>query len=250
MPRYLSLALILEEGLDTHTLWQVVQSIARETQLQRVPVVTGDTKVVERGKGDGIFINTTGVGELSTLGHLAPSRIQQGDAILVTGDLGRHGVAIMGARGGFEFDSPLESDCACLWPLLQLLADNQIQVHCARDLTRGGLVSALNEIAEVVQLNMRLEEAAIPVHESVRGVCEILGLDPLHVACEGRMVLFLPREQADTALALLHGHKLGQAASCIGQVLDVTAAKVTLKNTMGVERFLHRLAGEQLPRIC
>ena len=249
-PLYLSLAFILEEGFAMADLWHVVQSIAKEARAAGVSIVTGDTKVVERGKGDGIFINTTGLGAVEIKPGLTPSRIRNQDQIIVTGDLGRHGMTIMAQREGLNFDSDLKSDSANLWPLIELALLEGIDLHCARDLTRGGLVSATNEIAQLLTTNIQLQEAAVPISESVRGGCELLGLDPMYVACEGRMLMFVSKSQAEQCLDLLHSHPLGAGARIIGEVGNKGVAEVTLVTSLGSERYLDKFVGEQLPRIC
>lgn len=251
-PLYLSLGLILEEGLAMETLWRLVRSIHQAAQTAQVQIVTGDTKVVERGKGDGVFINTAGIGIVEHSQSIHPTSIRGGDAILLSGDLGRHGIAVMALREGLTFETAIASDCAPLVrPVLELLSAG-IKVHCLRDVTRGGLASVLNELAITSQLGMEVQEGAIPVGEDVRGACEILGFDPLYIANEGRFVAFVPAVDAGRALEILRSHH--GDAQIIGQVtvpLDgYNIAPVTLKNRLGVPRILDRLSGEQLPRIC
>ncbi|MBN2573310.1 MAG: hydrogenase expression/formation protein HypE [Deltaproteobacteria bacterium] len=249
-PLALSAAFILEEGLPMATLERVVASMARTAQDAGVDIVTGDTKVVDRGKGDGLFINTAGVGVLEHDLAIAPSSVRPGDAILLSGDVGRHGVAVMAVREGLKFDSPIETDCAPLCaPVLALFAAG-IEVHCLRDLTRGGLATGLVEIAESSRLHLAIDEAAIRVEEGVAGACEILGLDPLYLANEGRFVAFLPAAQAERALAVLRHHPTSGHAARIGSVADAPPALVTLQSRIGTKRILDMLSGEQLPRIC
>ena len=246
-PRYLSLGFILEEGLPMADLWRVVRSVADAAALADVRIVTGDTKVVDRGKGDGIFINTAGIGTIEHDRVIEPGQVQPGDAILVSGDLGRHGMAIMAAREGLAFESAIESDCAPLaQSVLDLLAAG-IAVHCLRDLTRGGLAAALVEIAEVARLHLHIDERALPVDETVQGACEILGLDPLYVANEGRYVAFVPAAQADTARALM-----GESARIIGTVdaAPDTLGLVTRRSGIGANPRIDLLSGEPRPRIC
>ncbi len=249
-PLYLSAGFIIEEGLPMETLWKIVASMQQAAQKAGVQIITGDTKVVDKGKGDGLFINTAGIGLLEHSLEIAPHSVQPGDAILVSGDLGRHGMAIMAVREGLAFESAIESDSAPLAePVLQLLRAG-IEVHCLRDLTRGGLTSVLNEIAEAASLTLQVEEKLIPVREDVRAACEILGLDPLQVACEGRFAAFIPERDAERALGVLRTHPSAAATCRIGRVADQRSPKVLLKSALGVQRILDMSSGEQLPRIC
>ncbi len=249
-PLYLSAGFILEEGLPMETLWRVVQSMQQAAEAANVQLVTGDTKVVDKGKGDGMFINTAGVGIIEHNLTIAPASVQPNDVILLNGDLGRHGMAIMAVREGLEFESAIASDCAPLAePVLKLL-EAGIEIHCLRDLTRGGLASALNEIAEVARRQINIEERAIPIREDVQGACEILGFDPLYVANEGRFIAIVKPADAEAALAILRSHTLGAEASIIGKVMADTNGWVTMKSKIGVNRIVDMLSGEQLPRIC
>lgn len=246
-PHYLSLSFILEEGLPIETLWRVVQSIQTAAQQSHVQIVTGDTKVVDRGKGDGIFINTSGIGVLEHNNFIGPRSVQVGDVIILSGDIGRHGIAILSAREGLAFETTIESDSAPLVaPVLELL--QHWPIHCLRDLTRGGLASALNEIALAACVRIELESKAIPVEEQVQGACEILGLDPLYMANEGRFIAFVPASAAPDVLKILQRHY--PQAQIIGQVVDDQEALVTIRNTVGSKRILDFLHGKQLPRIC
>lgn len=244
-PLYLSAGFILEEGLPMETLWRVIQSMQSAAKAAGVHIVTGDTKVVDRGKGDGIFINTAGVGVVEHGLTIAPSSARPGDAILLNGDIGRHGMAIMAAREGLAFESEIESDCAPLASGVLALLDAGIEIHCLRDLTRGGLASGLVEIAQGAGLHIQIDENAIPVIENVRGACEILGLDPLYVANEGRFIAFVPADQADSALSIM-----GDAARLIGAVEDDSSSLVTMRSAIGANRIVDMLSGDQLPRIC
>jgi hydrogenase expression/formation protein HypE len=246
-PLYLSLGLIIEEGLPMETLWRVVRSIKVAADLAQVEIVTGDTKVVDRGKGDGLFINTSGIGILEHPLKIAPSSIQVGDAILLSGDLGRHGIAVMAAREGLEFQTTITSDCASLANIVGELLQAGIQIHCLRDLTRGGLASALNEIMMATNLTLTIDESAIPVLEEVQGACEILGLDPLYIANEGRFVMLVAPEDIDRSLEILRPE---QNAMAIGKVVASPNPAVILHSKLGTTRFLDMLSGEQLPRIC
>jgi len=249
-PLWLSAGFILEEGLEMETLWGIARSMGRAAAAAGVQIVTGDTKVVEHGKGDGVYINTTGLGRIERGPGVGPHRVRPGDRVLVNGDLGRHGMAVLAARGSLEFESGVISDCAPLSGLVSALLEAGIDLHCMRDLTRGGLGSALNEIARAAALHITLEEREIPVSEEVRGACEFLGLDPLYVANEGRFVAFVPEGQADRALDVMRGHEFGHGARQIGEVGQAGRALVTARGPLGPERIVGMLSGEQLPRIC
>jgi len=249
-PIWLSAGFILEEGLPIATLQRVVTSMSAAARAAGVAIVTGDTKVVERGKGDGLYVTMAGIGVVEHSFVIDPSSIRPGDLILLSGDIGRHGMAIMATREGLAFESEIASDCAALVkPVLALLAAG-IEIHCLRDLTRGGLATALVELAESSRCGMAIEEGAIPVSESVRGACEILGLEPAYVANEGRFVCILPEDQADAALKILQGALSDSAPVRIGRVTAANQGVVVLKSRIGTERVLDRLSGEQLPRIC
>jgi hydrogenase expression/formation protein HypE len=241
----LSLSLILEEGLPMPQLQQVVASIRLAAQRCGVPVVTGDTKVVERGKGDGIYINTAGIGRVDHGLQIGPKAVRSGDAILVSGDLGRHGVAILAARQELGFRTELHSDLAPLQEPVRALLAADLELHCLRDLTRGGLASALHEISRGAGLGVLVRENAIPIAPEVDAACELLGLDPLAMANEGRFVLFLPAHQADRALAVLQ--RFQPSAASIG---CVRGEAVLLETSLGLQRRLELGRGESLPRIC
>jgi hydrogenase expression/formation protein HypE len=249
-PAYLSLGLIIEEGLEMKTLWRFLDSMRKAAEECGVRIVTGDTKVVDRGKGDGLFVNTAGLGFIPDNIDIRPHRIQTGDAILVSGDLGRHGIAIMAQREGLGFDTTIESDCATLHRQVQTLLDANIDIHCLRDLTRGGLSSALNELATAVDLSIELDETAIPVSTEVSSACELLGLDPLYVACEGRFAAFVPASQVEHARSVLASICPDTQPRIIGKVTSKSAAPVILRSAFGSKRVLDMLSGEQLPRIC
>ncbi|MCL4506090.1 MAG: hydrogenase expression/formation protein HypE [Chloroflexi bacterium] len=249
-PLYLSAGYIIEEGLPMDTLWRIVQSMQQAAQNAGVQIVTGDTKVVDRGKGDGVFINTAGVGIIEHDRRIAPQSVRPGDVLIVSGDIGRHGIAIMAVREGLEFETTIESDSAAVAGLvMQLLAEN-IEVHCLRDLTRGGLASALNEIAESAGAGIAIEERRVPVRDDVHAACEILGFDPLYVACEGRFVAFVAAHDAERALAIMRAHPLGADATIIGTVKADHPGVVMMKSRIGVSRIVDMISGEQLPRIC
>ena len=249
-PLFLSAAFIIEEGLAMETLWRVVSSMRQAADRAGVQIITGDTKVVDKGKGDGLFVNTSGLGVLEHKGKIAPQSVRPNDAILVSGDIGRHGMAIMAVREGLEFESTIESDSApVVDPVLEAVREG-IEIHCLRDLTRGGLTSVLNEISEAANLTLGVEEALIPVREDVRAACEILGLDPFQVACEGRFAIVLPEKEADRALAILRKHSVTAGACRIGSVSGQAERRVLLKSAIGAQRILDMPSGEQLPRIC
>lgn len=254
-PLYLSCGFILEEGLAVADLWRIVQTMKAAAEAAGVSIVTGDTKVVDRGKGDGVYINTAGIGRIEHGLTIAPSSVRPGDVVLLNGDVGRHGIAIMAVREGLEFESTIESDCAPLvHPVMELL-DAGIEVHCLRDCTRGGLATTLVEIAETAGVLIQLDERAIAVHEQVRGACEMLGFDPLYVANEGRFLAIVAQRDAARALEILRRHPVGGATSSdpaiIGRVADSKpGGRLTLKSAIGATRILDMLSGEQLPRIC
>ena len=249
-PQWLSVGLILEEGLPLGELRRILKSLRGAADKAEVKVVTGDTKVVDRGKGDGIFINTAGVGVLEHDQTIAPTSVHDGDAILLSGDIGRHGIAVMAAREGLAFETSIESDSAPLHEPVLALLEAGLPVHCLRDLTRGGLAAALKEITTQTGLSAAIREADIPVEPQVRGACEMLGLDPLHVANEGRMIVVLPAEAADRALETLQLFSESQNARRIGQMAPGQAGRVVLKSVVGTTRVVEMLHGEQLPRIC
>lgn len=248
-PRWLSAAFVLEEGLPFATLERVVASMRAAAEAAGVEIATGDTKVVDRGKGDGLYVTTAGVGLVAHPRPILPASVRPGDAILLSGDIGRHGVAILTEREELGFEVAVESDCAPLHePILALLAAG-LDVHCLRDLTRGGLASALCEVAAGAGLTLEVEEPAVPVGSAVQSVCEVLGLDACHVANEGRFVCFLPGDQADAALEVLHAHDVSAGAVAIGAATE-GRAEVHLRTALGATRLLEMLSGEQLPRIC
>jgi hydrogenase expression/formation protein HypE len=249
-PLYLSAGFIIEEGLAMETLWRIVQSMKIAADAAGVQIVTGDTKVVDKGKGDGIFINTAGVGILDHDLKISPQSIRPGDVILLNGDIGRHGIAIMAEREGLAFETTIESDSAPLAGLVQQLLRGGIKIHCLRDLTRGGLSSALVEISEASSFGIEINEAAIAVLEQVQGACEMLGLDSLYVANEGRFVAFVPAAQSELALKIMRSHPLGRDATAIGMVAANPSKLVTMKTRIGTNRIIDMLSGEQLPRIC
>ncbi len=248
-PLYLTAGFILEEGLPLETLTRVVVSMAETARAAGVAIVTGDTKVVEHGAADGLFINTAGVGIVPPGVALGPARLQPGDALLINGPVGDHGLAVMLQREGLRFQSTLQSDVAPLHGLIAALLDAVPgQVRCLRDATRGGLASVLNEW--VSQIGIEIEEAAIPVREEVRAACEFLGLDPLYVANEGKVVVAVAAEAVDAALSVLRAHPLGRDAARIGRVTSEHAGRVVLRTPYGARRIIPMLTGAPLPRIC
>lgn len=249
-PKSLSAAFIIEEGLPIEALARAADSMRRAAHSIGIEIVTGDTKVVDKGKGDGLFITTTGVGLVQHDVTISPSRVRPGDAIVLSGDLGRHGIAIMSVREGLQFETTIESDCAPLVDPVFALLQAGLEIHCLRDLTRGGLASAANEIAIAAQVQINLDETAVPVYEDVRGACEILGFDPLYVANEGRFIAFVAGRDARAAIEVLQSHPVSANASLIGSVASGRPGVVTLKSAIGATRILDMLSGEQLPRIC
>ena len=249
-PLFLSAAFILEEGLPMETLRRVVESLRAAAQEAGVEVVTGDTKVVEKGSGDGLFINTSGIGIVPEGVQLSADRARPGDRVLLSGSIGEHGIAILAQREGLEFESPVASDTAPLHTLVQAMLKTRPGIRCLRDPTRGGLSSALNEIAAQSRVRIHLDERAIPVREEVQGACELLGLDPLYVANEGKLVAIVAPEGADEILAAMRAHPLGRDAQIIGTVVESGSGLVTLRTPLGTTRIVDMLAGDQLPRIC
>jgi hydrogenase expression/formation protein HypE len=250
-PKYLTAGFVLEEGLELAVLDRIVAEMARAGDAAGVSVITGDTKVVERGKADGAFINTTGVGELDPDFTPAPERARAGDAVLVSGPIGRHGIAIMAVREGLEFETEIESDTANLAPLVDVLrAEVGDTIHVLRDPTRGGLASALNEIAGAAGVGVLLQEQALPVPGPVTAACEMLGLDPLYVANEGIMVVIVDQTAADAALEVMRAHPLGAEAANIGAVVADHPGIVAMRTGIGGTRVVDMLPGDQLPRIC
>ena len=248
-PLYLAVAFILEEGLPMDQLRRIAESMRRACDEAEIRLVTGDTKVVDKGKGDGVFITTTAVGVVPESCTLSIASARPGDAIVVSGSLGDHGVAILSVREGIEFETPLLSDCAPLTGLAQAaLAAGR--VRCMRDPTRGGLSSALNELAEASRVGVELDETRIPLKPEVRSACEMLGLDPLYVACEGRLVAAVAPADEERVLAALRAHPQGREAASIGHVVAEHAGFVTVRSLVGGDRVLPMLSGEQLPRIC
>jgi hydrogenase expression/formation protein HypE len=249
-PLWLSAAFILEEGFPLADLARIVESMAHAAREAGVPVVTGDTKVVERGKGDGVFITTTGVGVVTSGNELSGRSAQVGDAILVSGTLGDHGMAIMAVRESLGFESAIVSDTAALQGLIAAMRASGAELHVLRDPTRGGLATTLNEIAQQSSVGMMLQEKAIPVKPAVAAACEFLGLDPLYVANEGKLVAICAAADAEKLLAVMRSHPLGADAAIIGTVLEDSHHFVQMTTGFGGRRIVDWLSGEQLPRIC
>ncbi len=250
VPKFISIGFILEEGLKTEMLWDVCLSMRQASIEAGVRIVTGDTKVVEHGKCDQIYINTSGIGFMSHEIKINPYQIQSGDRILVNGDLGRHGMAVMSVREGLEFESEIRTDCAPLAGCINAMLEAGIEIHCLRDLTRGGLASALVELAQSSGYAFKLEEQAIPVNKPVQAACDILGIDPIYVANEGRFVAFVKPDHADTVIELIYSSNPDFRAAIIGEVQESPAKTVLMRNKFGIERIVDMLSGEQLPRIC
>jgi hydrogenase expression/formation protein HypE len=249
-PLFLSAAFILEEGLALDDLRRIVGSMRRACSEAGVSLVTGDTKVVDRGKGDKVFITTSGIGIVPAGRNLSIRNARPGDRILVSGTIGDHGIAIMSVREGIEFETVLESDCASLADLTRIMLEACPNIRCMRDPTRGGVSSALNELAAASRVGVELKEAALPVRTEVRSACEMLGLDPLYVANEGKLLAAVPAEDADKLLEVMRGHPLGRNAALIGEVVAEHPGMVLMKSLVGGARVVTMLAGEQLPRIC
>jgi hydrogenase expression/formation protein HypE len=250
IPRWLSAAFILEEGLPFSDLRRVVASMSEACAQAGVTLVTGDTKVVDKGKGDQMFITTSGIGIVPPGRALSIASVRPGDRLLVSGTIGDHGIAILSVREGLEFDTVLASDTAPLTSLAQAMLEACPSIRCMRDPTRGGLSSALHELAAASGVGVRLSEPALPMRPEVHAACEMLGLDPLYVACEGRLVAAVPPEDAERLLAAMRAHPLGRDSSDIGEATSEHVGRVLMRTTIGGERVVTLLAGEQLPRIC
>jgi hydrogenase expression/formation protein HypE len=249
-PMHLSVGFILEEGLPMEDFWRVVRSMREATDLAGVTLVTGDTKVVDRGKADKIFINTSGIGVVPEGVNIDPKFARPGDKIILSGAIAVHGIAIMSVRENLEFETEIASDTAPLNGLVEAILAARKDVHVLRDPTRGGLSSSLCEICQGAGVGMLIEEARIPIDEEVKGACEILGLDPLYVANEGKLVAVVPAQSADAILAAMQEHPLGRQAAIIGEVVADHAGFVFMKTRIGGSRVVDMLSGEQLPRIC
>lgn len=249
-PQYLSCSMIIEEGLSIDTLRTIAQSMGDAAKAAGVRIVTGDTKVVPRGASDKLFINTAGVGVIPRGLHIDASRAAPGDRILVNGYIGNHGATILNARGELAIESSIESDSAALNHLIKTMLQACPDIHCLRDATRGGVATVLNEFAQRSRHFMALDEKSLPVRDDVRGMCEILGLDPLYMANEGKLIAVVPETSAEDLLQTMRAHELGRDAAIIGEVLERDGDMVVLRTAFGGERIVDMLVGEQLPRIC
>ncbi len=249
-PLWLSLGLVIEEGFPLADLERIATSLGETARAAGVSVVTGDTKVVERGRGDGIFMNTAGIGRVVVPASPGPGRIAEGDALIVTGFLGDHGMAILARRSGISFAPEILSDCAPLWDMIKGVLDADVHIHAMRDLTRGGLAAALVQFAQTSRMCLRIEERALPVRESVRGACDLLGFDPIVVANEGNLLLVCPADEAERAVAALQKAPYGAHARIVGEVLREPSGLAVLGTAIGGERVIAMPVGEDLPRIC
>ncbi|MGA3093819.1 MAG: hydrogenase expression/formation protein HypE [Dehalococcoidales bacterium] len=250
VPQYISLAFIIEEGLDICELDLIVESIQSTAQEAGVSIVTGDTKVVQRGKADKLFVNTAGIGCIAPDVNVSGSNAKPGDAVILSGTIGDHGMTIMAQREGLRFSGDLASDCAPLNGLVAEMLKICPDIHCMRDPTRGGVATTLNEIASQSRVGIIVEDAAVPVRPPVAAMCELLGLDPLYIANEGKLLAFVPSDRADALLEVMHHHKYGKDAAIIGRATAEHATRVILRTRLGTSRILAMLSGDILPRIC
>jgi hydrogenase expression/formation protein HypE len=249
-PLYLSLAFIIEEGFPLHDMNQIVESIRKTALEAGVEIVTGDTKVVNHGCADKLFINTAGIGLVPEGIGISGSGAEPGDKVILSGTIGDHGIAILSEREGLNFSTKLESDCAPLGGLVRDMLNVSHNIHCLRDPTRGGLATTLNELAKQSQVGIKIEEDKIPVRDEVAGACEMLGLDPLYIANEGKLVAIVQAEDSQKILEAMHNHKYGRDAAVIGEVLQAPAGRVVMQTLLGTSRIIDTLAGDPLPRIC
>nr|WP_312291255.1 hydrogenase expression/formation protein HypE [Clostridium chromiireducens] len=249
-PLFLSSAFIIEEGFEKDKLEEIVKAMAEEAEKAGIKIVAGDTKVVEKGSADGIFINTTGIGTIRDNVNIKACNAMPGDVVIVNGTLGDHGITIMCERNGLGFDGDIKSDCASLNGLIESMLEVCPSIHVLRDATRGGVASVLNEIAEASNVSIRLREKSIPVKNEILGVCEFLGLDPLYIANEGKLCVFVPEEYADEVLEIMKKHPLGTDSSIIGKVVESGNSKVYIDTVVGGQRIVDMPSGQQLPRIC
>ncbi|MBU1680484.1 MAG: hydrogenase expression/formation protein HypE [Bacteroidetes bacterium] len=250
IPKYISVGFILEEGLPLADLWEIVLSMKNAADIAGVQIVTGDTKVVDRGKGDKIFINTSGIGEIVKGVELNPVKCKPGDKIIINGRIAEHGIAIMASREGLEFESEIESDTAALNKLIDGVLKSSNQVRVMRDPTRGGVASTLNEIADKASVGIKIYENKIPIREDVNSACEILGLDPLYIANEGKAIIIVAEEDASKVLEKMRLNELGINSAIIGEVTEENSGMVIMETMIGTSRIVDMISGEQLPRIC
>jgi len=248
--KYISAGFILEEGLQMETLMQIVSSMAQAAAATDTRIVTGDLKVVDRGKADGLYINTTGIGEVVSSTPVVPAAISTGNAVIISGDIGSHGIAVMAARNDLKLETVITSDCAPLLDPVMALIEADIHLHCLRDLTRGGLAGALIEIAETSGLSIEILENKLSIREDVQAVCELLGFDPLHVANEGRFIAIVDEVDAARTIEILTKFDVCNQSALIGHVGTGTSGRVTMRNKLGTNRVIDMLSGNQLPRIC
>ena len=249
-PLYVSLGCILEEGLPMETLARITRSIARASERAGVQIAAGDTKVVNKGHGDGIYINTSGIGLIPEGVNIGPSNARVGDVVLISGSVGDHGVAVMSVREGLRFRTQIESDTAPLGAMVQAMIESRAEIYCLRDATRGGLAAVLNELAEASQVGIEFKETSVPVRREVMAACEMLGLDPLFIANEGKMVVVVPEAGADRVLSAMRKDQHGSEAAIIGRVVADHAGMVVAQTSVGGHRVVDLPAGELLPRIC
>ena len=249
-PLFISAAFIIEEGFEIEELWKIVLSMQKAAKEAGVKIITGDTKVVDRGKGDKIFINTSGIGIVPEGVNISPKNCKAGDVIILSGKIAEHGVAIMSSRENLEFETTIKSDTAPLNGLVEKMLNASKEIHMMRDPTRGGLASTLNEIAMTAKVGILIEEEKIPISEEVKGACEILGLDPLYIANEGKLIAFVPENKAMDVLEAMRSHPLGKEACIIGKVSSTDPETVIMKTSIGSNRIVDIMSGEQLPRIC
>jgi hydrogenase expression/formation protein HypE len=249
-PLYLTSAFIIEEGFEIEKLEEIVKAMAEEAEKAGVQIVAGDTKVVEKGSADGIFINTAGIGIIEKDIHIKASNAMPGDVVIVNGTLGDHGITIMCERNGLGFEGEIKSDCASLNGLIEVMLQTCSDIHVLRDATRGGVAAVLNEIAEASNVSIRLNEKSIPVNEEISGVCEFLGLEPLYIANEGKLCAFVPEKYAEEVLKVMKRHPLGTNSKIIGKVFEDSSNKVYIDTIVGGKRIVDMPSGQQLPRIC
>ncbi|MFH1198429.1 MAG: hydrogenase expression/formation protein HypE [bacterium] len=249
-PLFISVGFILEEGFTVEDFKKIISSMSEAAQIAGVQIVTGDTKVVERGKGDQIYINTSSIGEIYDGVSISPKKIEVGDKIILSGKIAEHGIAIMASRESLDFETTIISDVAPLNGLLDEIFKVTKNIHVMRDPTRGGIASALNEIAESANKEIIIDESKIPVSEEVKGACELLGFDPLYIANEGKLLIFLPEEESEKVFDVIRNHPLGKDAQIIGEVTNGNSSRVLLKTIIGTTRIVDMISGEQLPRIC